>query len=132
MEFRMTATRWSHWGPVTSRSLSPAGQTSTEPALSKASASRRWGVRCSPRVEFGGDVSGGIDDDGGHGDGGLVAGFVGDLGFDVDGGGVVAGVDVGGEDVGAGGFEAVVEWECLVDIAGGVEPDAGVDAAVVG
>ena len=37
MVSRMTSRRWSHWRPVTSRSLSPAGQTSTMPKRVAAS-----------------------------------------------------------------------------------------------
>ena len=83
-------------------------------------------------VEVGAELAVAVDDEDGEGDGGAIGGGVADLGLDGDVGGGGGDVEVRGVDVDALALEAVVERQGLEDGAGDVEPDAAVDAAVVG
>ena len=55
-----------------------------------------------------------------------------DLGIDGDVGGLHRDVEVAGVDVDALALEAVVERQRLVDLAGNMQPDMAINAAVIG
>jgi hypothetical protein len=63
---------------------------------------------------------------------GALARIVADLGVDGDVGGLLRDIEVGGMHVNAAGLETVIKRQCLVDLAGDVQPDMPVDAAMVG
>ena len=62
----------------------------------------------------------------------LIARFIADLGLDRHVGGLGGHGDVRGINIDAGGLEILVERQGLVNLAGDVQPDVAVEAAVVG
>ena len=83
-------------------------------------------------IELRADLPAVVDDHCRETDSGALARIIADLGVDGDVGRLLRDVEVGGMHVNAAGLEAVIERQCLVDLAGDVQPNMPVDAAMVG
>ena len=82
--------------------------------------------------ECGANLAGGIHDHRRQCDRGAIAGSIAHFRVHGDIGGFAGDVEVRGVNIDTGAFEAVVQRQRLIDLAGDVQPDMPVDAAVVG